>query len=573
MSAELDERATALVSAHPGAGVERLFALVDELVDDSVDQRQALRALIRADRRTRFVVCQEDLRSGTHWRGLPALVEVVVPITADVALHVELAPVPTPTLVTWRQARGADVPVEVERLRAHWPVAEGGGPLDPSLARLAVALRHWQVGVPFAAGRVIEAIDAVATSGPLAGATALVGVVATATEAIEAELAGLPVDAVRRLDGLRSVVAGWAGNALAVWPQGAARWRAITEGLPAGFDEPDPATGSWAAEAADDVPVPTAPPYLYRGDAEPTLFLSGPVLLSRLFDATFVADIATSTAGRRVRLPLAAAVADALDAFRSATLDIAGSDDPLGAAIRAERSWWALRTVAVLAVDDPAPDADLTDRSHGLPSFAVIGLHRGETVVRSPLGLDAQAGWFEASLDPESEIDTLLVVLGDEPDVDLDQMHRWSDRLLVQEGPAMAAHGYAAVCAAAEPDLALGDEPDSRVAGIRALTAAKAAWCLRRSGTPGAEERREELAGLARELRPRLVGEVLDALDEPLATMTPGGDLLAARRGVTAAVAALIRADPAGDLLQDLRDLGAQLDALDRALLLPPTPC
>lgn len=567
----MSDRATDLVTAHPGFGVERLFALVDELVDDSVDQRQALRALIRAHRLAEPVVSQEDLRSGASWRAVPSVAEVVVPVTVDVALHIELAPAPSAVLLTWRQTRGAEPPVEVERLRARTQAGtgRGGALVDPSLARLAVSLRHRQVGVPFAAGRVIEAILEVVGAGVLVATPALAGVVAEAVTAIEVELAGLPVELLRRLGALRASVGGWAQAASAVWPEDAARWRAITDGLPRG-NEPDPAIEPWSADVDGEVPAPTTPTYVYRGEwPEPALFLSGPVLLTRLFDATFAADIAaTARRRRRIRLPLATAVAEALRAARADAAAVPDNRGPgRGAAIRAEQSWWRLRTTIVHPAGAPVRDAD---PAHALPSLAVLALRHGGIVARTALTLDPNTGSFDATLDTGLEVDTLLVALTGELDPDPENMHRWADRLLVAHGAAAAAHLYEALSAIVEPDQLLGDEPDPHAIGIRALAAAKAAWCLRqRLGAP-ARERGTDLSDLAHELRPQLADAVESARHDSLTGVRPAGELQGSRGLVAAAARALIRDDPGGHQLDELRVMGSELDALDRITHTPP---
>lgn len=549
---QLDDRAREIVAHTAGSGVERLFPLVDQLTGNEVDRRQALEALVRADRDLQLVLHQEDLRTAQPWRGSPEVAEVVLPVGEDIGLHIDLIPEPTPVLLTWLQPRAADAPEEVASLRDRLRAQPPQQPAVADLGPLAIAVRQCEVGVPFAGGRVIER----ASASDLVRGNASANIVESASNQLEQDVRALPEALLRRLDALREALRGWEPMAKIAWPLGTSAWESLVRGLPRGNDEPDedllrflePSTSSLSTRHV--VLRGVRGRQLADYDPRRRLLATGPVLLSGLAG---MVDLYTDDVDQPLSLALPKHVRGALREARKRYR--------AGAPEIAAELWWLWRCSFVTlasAIPEEPPD-------RWVDGLEIRVVSDGAEVARVPLRLEGDRLLAELG-EAGHAGDRLFLAFEREATLDARHEFRWGDRLV-----ALGLDSEAGDAFAASSELARADDwlsPSSQHS-FRAAAAARACLAWDRAGGLERHTGRSRYYRDMAELEDSEIARTLfQRVSDPLSGVPLVVNLIAVRGSIEGAIKARVRASSdAHRLTADVIELGAELAAIDRLLL------
>lgn len=558
-SADLREVAARLIESS-GQGIDSVFDLLDHPELESFERASAIQALIAAaDRKSRMRVHQLCLATGTEWRDVPSLGEVVVQVDAATQVHFELHPEPFPSLLSWF-GTGDSIPDGITDLGHRFAgLAPHASGLD-ELQQLAVALRHWEVSVPFAAARVIECSAAVLASGVLDEAPALGAIASRCAEHLGDEVALLPQDLLRRLDALRDLLSELAATAQTTVPEAASALRGLRMRMPAGLDEPERGLPS-AALSLLDSPAPTAAAHRsYRGNSTLTndtrldVYLTPLAMTTGLFGTPFRPIVSQGTAGPELRLPLADLAAERA-ARLSAALPLPG---PTG---EVEQSWWALRMAVVLRSDQPTPTASI---SECLPKLSLRFVSEGTEIGRVPLRIVDDFAEYRATI-PERSTAGVVVALDGEPALDWIAIAEQVDRLIGEGLLAAAAYGGKMLAELARPALPLpgASEHDDASRGLAALRSAKCMALLDRADAAASAT---DLSNYGRRLAPSLAEQVMQSPADVLQRVAAVVDLPTLRGTLASRVMDIIRGDPIGYQLEDVKELAALVCAIDRTL-------
>jgi hypothetical protein len=582
MAEALDRRATELLREQPGTDVLHLMELAGVLAAEGWSRREALGALARAAEDGRRPRHHEDLRTATEFRSTPALESEQVDL-GPVALEVELAVGPEVRMLSW-----ADLVPEqrVDQLRSACATTS---PEAAAAIALAFAQHGRHLGLPLAAIEVaVRATEAAAHD--LLACPALHHQADEAAAAAIAEVDGLPSDVLRRSADLRALVRSWPARVATHAPALAAELQALADRLPVGVDEPeaDPELERMLdEEAMDQVLVSRSGRRSRVWRSAPTLgaevlddrptrvhvAVVGALAETSLFATTTEAEVTAHQGRPALRISLRSEVASRLEPLvRSRELVQADGGD-FGARLAAELDWWRLRAVATLALDEPpeiGPEpADATRRLLP-PMVAVVAStdvpaddHRSAAVHVDDGGRTLLVRLAEQP----TERDVVALALRSDPLVDLVGAAVAAERLRQLNRWTQAAQGYEALARLVAPPE---DRTDDVGIAEFVLAATRAAECLRRAAgqSTGAEatelrERADALVTRAQGLDP-LLTEVL--LEDAAATPSEAAAaLFQLRDELTGELERLLSRAPAADL-DDVREVGAQLVAVDRAL-------
>lgn len=557
---ELPEIAARLIRENV-SDVETLFALLDRAELAPFQRTESIRALIVATRQSRHErVHQLCLATGNEWREVPSLGEVVIRVDARTGVHVELHPHPYPSLLSWSATVDSRT-TSLDALRSQIVGLTSSTIGQEELQRLAVALRQLHVGVPFAAGRVIECASAVHASRILGAAPGLNALAAECVGRLSSEIAELPRELVRRLDSLRLLVPVWATAVSDVFPEAATALHELRSRMPAGLDEPEIGPPD-SALCLLESPAPVAAlPRSYRGDTtsidDPAVnvYFTPTTLVTGVFGAQCRPVVSGAAAAPQLRLPVTDLAADRLARLSDAQLQP-------GTPLEKVQAWWALRMALMLRADEPTFGAAARDH---FPLLSLRFVADGEEVGRVPLVLVQEFAEYRAVLPELLPAHDVVIALADEPTLDWTLLESQVDRLIATGLFAAAAYGSTMLAYVGRPALPVPSRAHQNDS-FRALAASRAAKCVAQVDRADAARDAAQLRTYARRLASPLVDRVLEVPGDVLQRVDPVVDLPRLRGTLAARVTNIIRSDPHGLQIDDVREMGTLVCAIDRAL-------